>query len=195
MFYRIAIFFATIYVKIFYRLKVIGKENIPQLGRFIICAKHKSNLDAVFLACACPRKIHFMAKKELFKNKIISRILYSLGAFPVDRKKADVSSIKKALSILKNEHCLGIYPEGTRTSTIDKTQMKNGIGLIAIKSQTDVITATVVSDYKLFHKTTILINEPISIDDYLKQEKKVAIAQLADKIFDDIYKDGAITCK
>lgn len=87
--------------KILYRIEVEGIDNIPKEGRAILCANHISNLDPIVLGIICPRPISFMAKKELFSNKLFSKLFYSLNAFPVDRQSSDISAIRKSLEVLK----------------------------------------------------------------------------------------------
>jgi 1-acyl-sn-glycerol-3-phosphate acyltransferase len=66
MFYRFGRMLICVFTKLFYRFKVIGKENVSEKGRLILCANHTHILDPIFIAAATKRTIHFMAKKELF---------------------------------------------------------------------------------------------------------------------------------
>ncbi len=85
-------------------MDVKGRKYFSK-GRIILCSNHISLLDPIMLAIAVPRPIIFMAKKELFENKFLARLLYGLGgAFPVDRRGgSDLSSIKMSLRTLKEE--------------------------------------------------------------------------------------------
>ena len=77
-------------VRILYRVKVFGLENVPKTGGYIICPNHTSNMDPVLLAITFERQIYFMAKAELFRNSVLRKILKVLGAFPVERGKGDL---------------------------------------------------------------------------------------------------------
>ena len=81
-------------VRALYRVRVIGAENLPAEGGCLLCSNHTSMRDVVVLAAALPRQPRYMAKKELFKIPLLSQLIRALGAFPVDRGGADVSSIK-----------------------------------------------------------------------------------------------------
>ena len=59
------------YCKIVYRMKVVGKENIPQKGPIIICGNHRSFLDPPLIEVTCGRYSRFLAKEELTKNKFL----------------------------------------------------------------------------------------------------------------------------
>ena len=109
-----------------------------------------------------------MAKKELFKNKLIGGFLSKLGAFPIDREGNDLAAIKKALKILKNEKVLGIFPEGTRMKEVDYTRIKSGIALIAQKTNSRVLPVYIEGDYKPFRKTRIHFRKPVMINKEIK---------------------------
>ncbi len=63
------------------------------------------------IAIAVPRPVSFMAKKELFENKILGKLVSALNAFPVDREGSDLSAIRNSLKVLKEDKVLGIFPE------------------------------------------------------------------------------------
>lgn len=188
MFYKILKFIIAIFIYPIFRVKVIGRENIPESQGYILCANHKSNLDPIFLAIAFPSNIRFMAKKELFENKLLAGLLKSIGVFPVDRKGRDLSSLKNSIKLLKDENVLGIFPEGTRTHEISRQNMKDGVAYIALKTKKDILPVEIVSSYKPFRKTYIYINEPINVDNYLNMKSKEAMVKMTDEVFNEIYK-------
>ena len=101
---------------IFLRLKVEGTENIPKDGPLVIASNHLSLLDPPVLGTAATRKVHFMAKEELFVP-VLGTIYKILGAFPVRRGGADRAAIKHGIDILESGQVLAIFPEGTRSKT------------------------------------------------------------------------------
>lgn len=183
MFYSVIKFLANIIFRIFYRVKSYGLENVPNEGRFILCSNHANNLDPVFISIVMPRQISWMAKKELFKYKIISYLGYKLGAFPVDRSQSDISAIKNALRVLKEDKVLGIFPEGTRVKKMDLESAKPGVALLSIKSGAPILPVHIESTYKLFSKINIYIGKPMDItnkdgskpsqEDYTEKSKLV----------------------
>ncbi len=112
---RVLKFLINVVLSIFYRFKTEGMENIPEQGGAIICSNHPGTTDMFFIACRVKRLIHYMAKEELFSNKIMKYLMNIAGAFPVRRGSGDIESIKTAIGILKAGKLLGILPEGTRT--------------------------------------------------------------------------------
>ncbi|MBQ1231242.1 MAG: 1-acyl-sn-glycerol-3-phosphate acyltransferase, partial [Clostridia bacterium] len=93
-FYRAIKAFLTPIVKLIFRTRVVGLENIPKDKPFMLCCNHTSMLDIVILIVFCPRAISFMAKKEIFKVPVLSGIFKRMGAFPVDRGGRDINSIR-----------------------------------------------------------------------------------------------------
>lgn len=164
MFYNFAKGIVFIFQKLFFRIEIYGKENIPMSGRLILCSNHHSNWDPVTLAVFFPRQVHWMAKKELFKNKIFAKLLLSLGAFPIDREGNDLTAIKKSLRLLKEERVLGIFPEGTRVKYFNDNLIKSGLALISVKSKSPVLPVYTEGRYKLFSKIKIIIGQPIYIE-------------------------------
>jgi 1-acyl-sn-glycerol-3-phosphate acyltransferase len=96
MFYKIAANILRLLVFLIFDVKVYNKEYLDNTeGGLIVCGNHISMIDPVILAVSTKRQIHFMGKKELFENKLLSFIFRKLGAFPVDRQGASLSSIKQ----------------------------------------------------------------------------------------------------
>ena len=103
--------------RIVFRARVIGAENLPQQGAVILAANHMSNWDPPFLACFMRRHVAYMAKEELFEHPVFGAAIRACHAFPVKRGAADRAAIKTAVEVLKLGHCLGLFPEGTRSRT------------------------------------------------------------------------------
>ncbi len=188
MFYKVARNILGFFLKLFYRFKITGLENIPMNDRLVICANHRSNWDPVLISIAFPRQVHWMAKKELFKNKFLSFLIYKLESFPVDRQDTDIAAIKNALRVLKNEKVLGIFPEGTRVDSVDLNNAKAGTALLAIKAQSKILPIYIGSTYKLFGKVNINIGKPIDLsDNYNKKLNNEEYLNISKNILESIY--------
>lgn len=187
-FYNTVKAIVNILFRIIYRIEVIGKENIVKEGKLIVCSNHTHNFDPVILAMIYPRQLSFMAKKELFKNKFFNFIFRKLGAFPVDRKEADLSAIKNALRVLKKDGVLGIFPEGTRVKEFNLDNVKPGTGLISVKSKSPILPIYIEGNYKIFTKLKVYIGKPIEFSDYYgKRLDNEDYALLSQEILKSIY--------
>lgn len=106
--------FYMIRLKLVYRLKVEGLENVPKDNAYIVCPNHLSTLDPPLVAAVLPRRVSFMAKKELFDIRFLRWWIDWLGAFAVNRESLGPSTIKTVMNIKKSSWVFGIFPQGTR---------------------------------------------------------------------------------
>lgn len=150
---------------IFYNYRVIGGENVPKNGAYIVCSNHISAIDPIFVGIALPQRMYFMAKAELFKIKLLGALIRGLGVFPIRRGEADIKSIKTSLKLLANGKVLALFPEGTRNKT-SEVVAEPGIAMLAIKSKVPVVPVAIISSYKFFKRTKVIIGKPIELTDY-----------------------------
>ena len=97
-----------------FRPKVVGREHIPATGPAILAPVHRSFADFGFAAFCTERKLFFMTKDEMWKNKWLGRLLLTVGAFPVHRESADREALQRAEEVLRRGELLVLFPEGTR---------------------------------------------------------------------------------
>lgn len=140
MLYRLLRPLAIFLCKIFFRIEVIGKDKVPQTKAFILTSNHSSYLDPILLGVASPQKLYFLAKEELFKNKLFALLIKTLGAIPLKRDRADLGAMKSALRLLKNKKSLVIFPEG---GIGREGQVKGGVGFLFKKTQVPVVVAKI----------------------------------------------------
>ena len=186
------IFFLIPIFKFFYPYIFKGTNNLNKInGGFIICSNHISNLDAIFISIAIKRKIFFLAKSELFKNKLISALLSKLGAIPVKRGENDVKAIVQAENILKNKNILGIFIEGTRSKSGNFLRPKSGAAILACKTNSVVIPVCITpfdgKKIKIFKTTVINFGEPIQNIKFSQNSYK-EIRMSTEKIMNEIIK-------
>lgn len=156
-----------------YRAEIIGKENLPSEGPLILCCNHISNFDPPLLGSYLTRKIHYMAKEELFKVPLFGSLLNKLGAFPVKRGLSDKQALRSGLAILKEGGVLGLFPEGTRSKTGELGKGLGGAGFFALRSEATVVPCAIIGPYKAFRKVKMVYGKPINMAQ-LREEKKSA---------------------
>lgn len=129
-----------IFFRVFYRLEIIGQENIPEKGGVIIASNHVSYLDPPVLGVSIKRRTTFMAREGLFRIPILGTFIKSFS-FPVRRGKPQPSTIKEAVKRLNNGELIAIFPEGGRSPDGTLMEAKRGIGVIACLSKCIIIPA------------------------------------------------------
>lgn len=156
-----------------FRLEVKGRENMPKDTGAIAAINHRSNWDVVVLGATAPRQLGFMAKAELFKNKLSAMFFTSLGSFPVQRGKGDIGAIKAALSRLRNNEVVAMFPEGTRVKEGEKVEPKQGAVVLASRAQVPIIPINISGKYKWMSKITITYGEPIYYTEFADEKPTV----------------------
>ncbi|MBN9653093.1 1-acyl-sn-glycerol-3-phosphate acyltransferase [Halobacillus sp. GSS1] len=167
-----------------YRIKIVGKKNIPAEGPVIICSNHISNMDPPVVGITSSRNIYFLAKEELFKNPVIGGILKKVHAFPIKRGMRDRNALRKGLDILKEGHALGLFPEGTRQKNGEIGKGLAGAGFFALRSEAAIVPCAIIGPYKRFKRLKVVYGEPIDMTEY--REQKASAQVVTDRIMEEI---------
>jgi len=185
------VFFRLLF-RLVFRCRVEGRENIPRSGGVIVAANHVSNFDPPLAATFLPRHVYFMAKEELFQVPVFGFVIRALHAFPVRRGASDRAAIRTALEILKSGHCLGLFPEGTRSKDGRLQKPEPGFALIAAKAGVPVVPTAVAGTGDIFAnghflpRLTVRYGKPIYFGAETKD--KAALHAFAAKTMAEIQK-------
>lgn len=143
MLYRLVKSVAALLLRIFFRLRVTGEEQIPREGPLLVVANHVSLLDPPAVAASSPRPLYFLAKAELFGVPLLGRLIRSLNALPLNREGPDAAALRQALALLAEGKALLVFPEGTRGQEGVLRAGKAGAGMLAALSGAQVVPAYV----------------------------------------------------
>ncbi len=176
--------------KLFYNFRIEGWENVPEKEGVIIASNHRSYADPVILTMPMKRPVTYMAKEELFHNKIFGAFIRFLGAFPVKRGAGDMQVIDDCVDILESGRNVVIFPEGTRSKENKVGRGKTGVALIAAKSGADVLPMGIVFEGPKLHfrsKVTLKIgklikSEELDIGDGSPKQLKLIKKRIMDSI-------------
>ena len=153
------------YCKVVYRVKIIGKENVPKEGALIFCGNHRTYLDPPLIVVTAGRDMRFFAKEELRKNPLF--------AFLGFLYRKDIGPLKEGLKELKSGGCVGLFPEGTRNGMAksEDGKLKNGASYMAIKTGAKIVPIGIVGPAKPFTKNAIIYGKPIDLAEHNLLEK------------------------
>ena len=121
------------------RLKVTGRHHLPKEGAYILAPTHRSAMDIPIGAAASRRRLRFMGKDSLWKNRPIGAALSALGGFPVTRGSADIEALKRCIAVLGEGEPLVLFPEGTRRFGDEIVELFDGASFLAHKTNLPVV--------------------------------------------------------
>lgn len=147
--------------------RIIGRKNVRKVKKFgtILSCNHQSMIDPILLKAWVNTKFKIIAKASIFKNRILGWILRKFGGYPVNRGGNDITAVKTTLSYLKNNNHVVIFPEGTRVTTGELSELKNGLVSFALKTDCYVVPAVFRKKPRVFRFNTLLIGKPFKFSD------------------------------
>lgn len=162
-------------------LKIIGRENIPD-GGCLVCPNHSDVIDPPMAAAVIGNRhqVRVMAKKELFRGGWFDVLITWLGAFPVDRSRADITAIKTALGAVRDGKKLLIFPQGTRGSS--ENEAKEGAAMLAVKTKAPIVPMYITENKGFRTHAVVVIGKP-----FLPAEGSKDYAALSEEILRRIY--------
>lgn len=152
-FLRITVLFLS---KLLLRCRVVGRGNVPKHSACIVVANHVNLLDSPLLGVSLGRKVHFMAKEELFNSGFIGWLAKQFGAFPVAKGKLDRRAGRRALELLAKDQVLVILPEGKRSENGKLGEAYPGAALLAVRSGVPIVPVGIIGTNQLTGKSWFL---------------------------------------
>ena len=180
-------------VKLLFRHRATGTENVPTTGGFVLAANHWSNLDPWPLAIPFfPRRfLRFMAKAELFWFPL-GWIIRAGGAFKVRRGESDGEAIATAVELVREGYTIVMFPEGTRrrkgVRKRHEARWRSGAARIALTAGVPLVPAGISGTERLARLGPLRVayGAPIATDDLselpLGEAARVATDRLRDAI-------------
>lgn len=182
-----------------YRVRIEGRENIPQHGPVILAANHRSFMDSLFLPLVIRRRVTFVAKAEYFDSKKTAWFFRGVGQIPIRREGGSASerALASATEVLTSGGVFGIYPEGTRTRDGYLHRGHTGVARLALRTGapivpvgmigTDEIQATDAKLPRFFRRVTIRFGSPVPLGHYVgREDERIVLRQITDEVMFDI---------
>jgi len=134
------------FMRLGWRPKISGLENVPEAGGAILAANHLSVADELFLGAVVERQVHFWAKADYFhlpgvKGAFVGSVMRGLGTIPVYREggRAALHALDAAIPVLRSGELVGIFPEGTRSTDGKLHRGRTGVARLAMEAEVPVI--------------------------------------------------------
>jgi 1-acyl-sn-glycerol-3-phosphate acyltransferase len=156
--------------KVVFRVRIVGRDNVPNGGVFIVAPSHRSILDIPFTAFITKRRIRFMGKKELFGSRVGHWLFTKLGGIAVDRDATDRAALRASQAALEDGEPLAIFPEGTRRRGPLLGELFDGAAYLALKLGVPIVPVGIGGSEEILasgkimprvHKVVIVVGEPI----------------------------------
>lgn len=172
-----------------YKVRYTGLENLEGIEQCLICPNHSNVFDPFFIY-PISSHLYIMAKAELFKHKLLARILKHYHVFPVDRTKKEPKSLFYSLEIFETHEPrqLLIFPEGGVLKTEEEIgkKIRNGATFIAAQVDVPIIPVYITRRPKLFSKIDVVFGKPFSVSKELLKDKQ-KLKNKSKELIDTIY--------
>lgn len=191
LFFTVVYYLGRALLSVLFPATVEGLDRLPRNG-VLLCPNHSSNWDPILIALRLPvnYRLHIMAKKELFCNKVFDWVLRKLGAFPVDRGEGDIEAVKTALKAIKSGDNLLIFPEGTRVEHEGALPAKGGVAVIGIRSGAQFVPVYVEGNKRLFRRTRIIFGQAYRPEATSRRPSPEEVQAIADEVLRRSYALG-----
>ena len=176
------------------RLTVKDRNHVPTGGSLVLVSNHLSVADPVLLGAKTGRKVIFMAKEELFRNRFTAYFVRAFGAIPIYRGSSNRDALHQASRLLADGGVLGMFPEGTRSRQSGLTSGQLGAALIAYHNKVRILPVAITGSERmrgkewLFHRpqVVITIGEPFYLPEIGHTLRKDQLKELTEIIMGKI---------
>jgi len=137
--YAITRAFVAGFTRVWTRMEIEGRDNIPRTGAFVLAPVHRSIIDTPISSCLTRRRLRFMGKDSLWTRQPVKWILSALGGFPVSRGTADREALTRCIAVLEGGEPLVLFPEGERKSGPLVQPLFDGAAYVALKAGVQIV--------------------------------------------------------
>ena len=170
MLYRVVWLFLLTLNKVYWRLRIEGKDHVPRTGAFVLAPVHRSFIDFGLTSSITRRRMRYMGKDSLWKVSLFGKFISALGAYPVHRGGADREALRRTIEVLEGGEPVVIFPEGTRRFGPKVENLFEGAAYVATKVGVPIVPVGIGGSEQALRKgeriprpvkVTIIVGPPI----------------------------------
>jgi 1-acyl-sn-glycerol-3-phosphate acyltransferase len=186
-------------LRLLYRPRARGLDNLPTTGSFILAANHISFVDSLFIPLVCPRDVVYLGKADYFDKARTRWFMKAANVIPVRREggSAAEAAILAGIRALGDGYVVGIYPEGTRSPDGRLYRGKTGVARMALEAQVPVVPVSIHGSEeimpldskmpRLSGRPTVTFGKPLYFDRYYDRPKdRFVLRSVTDEIMYEI---------
>jgi len=187
---------AKIIARVFFRMRVVGRENMVEDGPLILAVNHASFFDPPLAGICSRRAVYYLARKTLMKWPFFGRLFPDMNVIPVERDGNDMSALREVIKKVKEGNGIVLFPEGTRSKDGQLQPARAGIGFVIAKTGAPVLPMRIFGSYDAFPKgakrlrftkITVVIGKPILFSpEVLANATRETYQTLSNRVMDAI---------
>ncbi|HEX5586315.1 MAG TPA: lysophospholipid acyltransferase family protein [Acidimicrobiia bacterium] len=190
-FYRFARVVVMTAFRPLFRAEIVGAEQLPASGAYIVAPTHRSILDVPFTSFMTTRRIRFLAKEELLRNPIGKWLFGKLGAVPVERGTADRGALRVLEAVLRGGDPVALFPEGTRAAGPRLAPLFDGAAYLSVKLGVPIVPVGVGGSEHIlpkgakfphFHRVAVVVGAPLYPPEVTGGSRRRAATKLTDEL-------------
>jgi 1-acyl-sn-glycerol-3-phosphate acyltransferase len=176
---------------LFFRARCFHRERFPATGGFLLLSNHQSFLDPPLVGMFVPRRINYLARDTLFKNKAFAWFIRSLDAIPIDRDGLGIGGLKETLKRLKRGEIVLLFPEGTRSADGELQPLKPGFSALVDRANVPIVPIALDGAHAAFPrdaklprpaKIALVVGEPIPAATARAMDDRDLVALVAERL-------------
>ncbi len=149
MYYQIAKMILSLIYRLLARIEIVGVENVPQKGPYIVICNHLSSFDPPLVGIALPARMTWLAANKYRNHPIFGPFLSSIGTIYVQRGEVDRQALRACLDVLGEGGIIGMAPEGTRSPTGALQEGRTGVAYLASRAGVPILPIAVTGTEKM----------------------------------------------
>lgn len=146
--YRLIRAFLVVYLRVWHRLRIEGREHLPREGGVLIVSNHQSFLDIPLVAVAAPRHVAYVARSTLASSRVVAFLMRQSGSVFVRQNTADRAALEDMIAHLREGDCVAVFPEGTRTHDGRMGTFRPGAAVAARRAGAPVVPLAISGAFR-----------------------------------------------